>query len=484
MKDCLRRLILPFDRPIFNYLYWTIQIIVVWTLLNHAVFILGDDMYYIDNICQGHPMDFHIMRTSGRFTPFMHVDLNWMLLLPECCRDSFAFFSYLENAVLLVLTVGLFVFCIRRMIPEGRHLGLAAFLAVPLLFVVPEFYYAYSWDIYPEVRLMFFGAILLASLLRLLERGCVFSGVVMIVSAALMTMYKETAFIFSFVIAATLLLFGWKSLSVRVRSFLFGLLGVAVVYLLCYYFFIHRYKCVTYHADHMISLKDAFLFYFSTPVMIGALILGVVRGVRILFCGSRRHLLADALLFAGLIFSFSYVVLGLTYSYFVTPANFFFIIVFVYWLTSASRGRFGRALVLTACTGFIATTVWAFPKAWETVLQIQGRRVDEPRAVRTIVANPEFKEVLYYLPEETFDSSYWRDNFRRYLVFFGGEDLKFSAISTLPKTVKPGQVLVVSKFDSVSDAFVQAFYKMTPSIADLVWYYVIYGGGVKDLPAR
>lgn len=476
MKRLMARLFRVFDSATLNVLFWAVVLMLAFSVIHNACFILGDDQYYIDNICQGRPMSFHVVKSAGRFTPFTHVDLNLLLLLPAFLRPDIALCSYVVNALLLMIGCWLFVKLAKAMMPENRGFFAEMIVLLSLGFFLGarELLYVFWWDVFPECRMVFLELTFLVLAMKGVQGGKSCPLVLSVVPAVLMTMYKETSFILVSGVAGGVLALGWRKISQQTRVWCLLVLTIMLGYCLMYYFCIYRHMTGAYHADRMLRFSEAFRFYFGHPVAGALLVLGAVRAIFAVSGRSREHFLADAFLFAGLLFSCAYVILGLCYHYFLVPAYVLFAASVAHWLGVGHVLR-PRLSVLLAGAFMLAAVApsWCLARAfWQYV---QDRRLSEPTVARLIASGPAGGQVLYYYPKEGVEENYYRENLRRFVEFEGGKAPTILMVRELPGRLSEGQLLVVPRLWSVPDHFQRFVCGCNGNVIKIDWFYVVFG---------
>ena len=316
-----RRWFLPFACPFLDFLFLGVVAASVFFCLWNANFIFGDDHNVIRTICKGMMAPITPI-SQGRFQLLCNTDANYILLLPAFMRTNIPLILYFVNSVLLVISF----LCVARACVfastdggRGKPRSVAPFLFSLAFVFSADVLFAFWHNPILESRIIFGMSLFVLGLIQARMNNRWRWHFLFLIGALLPMGYKENAFLLGPLFAGFVLVFGWKGLTGRTRTFLSMTALAGLLYFLAYLVFVYPNVTDSYSAGRTVPLTVAMRMITHNPLLLAAAILAPIRVVAILFLKSRKHLIWDGALIAAILNAMSYVVLRYSCYYYMTP---------------------------------------------------------------------------------------------------------------------------------------------------------------------
>ncbi len=311
--------------------YGLIVGILAFFMLWNAEWLLGDQSQLMLRLPFGGHMSLKtgIFLDSGRFLPLIFFDYNilWLFNNPSCL----AFF--IVNVIGFFLTAVLLFLLLHHILNKNDFKGSFWIATIGSLLYLVGTYKVQLDLIYPErimslmiVSFVYFG-------LLFFEKKKWYFAVISILSASYATYCKEPFFGSLLVFALFNILFE-KGLEQYKNKYLWIIIINSLFYILLYAIFI--YPGIVSAWDGNRGETDQFAIILkglcSQKLLILAIPIVLFRTYRFVFKDDRLHLFFDALLLAGLSYTFACVLLTLNDDYYYYPATLLLLIPVVYFL--------------------------------------------------------------------------------------------------------------------------------------------------------
>jgi hypothetical protein len=188
--------------------------------------------------------------------------------------------------------------------------------------------------IFPETQGIMLFSIFMLMYYRALETDKKRYYIAALMAAVYNSYCKEPVFGAFLVIAAFNLFFGYKKQSQREKIFYSALVVNAVFFIALYYFISFRNATGFYNEGRVDihGLKFIGSILSKTPVLIVMMIFGLFRLGAVITRRDREHLYYDSLLFAGIAYTFAYMLLHLNDDYYFLPSIILFLPSLIYWI--------------------------------------------------------------------------------------------------------------------------------------------------------
>ena len=316
--------------------------------------VLGDDDLFLRTTMIGKPS--HAWTGRGWFWPLGLCDYSVLLLLPKTIGQTIeAHFAY--NLVIMSISVFILYHFFNKI--DEKNYGLSLFFIL-ILFCVSSFLQIHNSCIYPE-RIMFFMQVLFMYFwLKGYQNSSMKSYLLSWLFCTYLIFSKEPVFGAILVIALTNLVFGWKQLTGKDRSFQFLQIFSALAYLGIY---IYRYFCrnsgeTLYGGGNLIFSQGVNAFNTIKAMFVGEPLLGLIfifafiRAYFVFVKSDRRTLFIDGLLFGAVAYSVAYMILSFTSSYYIFPSLVFALPSLVFWTDYLwKENKFASFMIILLCGG-------------------------------------------------------------------------------------------------------------------------------------
>jgi hypothetical protein len=323
----------------------------VFTIMFRANWTFGDDHEYITTTVVNKYVPFHHYITGGRFDPLSHFHYNIPLFLFRLLgvnsglpvEAHFALVGLFYSVSVMCL-----FFLFKRIEPvQGRsHPVFSAFFACTFFLFADPFAGVFMSLIYPETQGIMLFSVFMLMYYRALETGKKRYYIAAFIAAAYNSYCKEPVFGAFLVIAVFNLFFGYRKQSKREKAFYAALIANAVLFIALYYLISFR-NAAGFYNEGRVGLRglrfiDSILE--RTPMLRIIMIFGLFRLGAIVIKRDREHLYYDGLLFAGIAYTFAYMLLRLNAGYYFLPSVILFLPSLVYWVKHLYQTRKQYAL--------------------------------------------------------------------------------------------------------------------------------------------
>ncbi len=336
-----------------SYLILIISLAMICCLIFKDLnWVLGDDELFLRTTMIGKPS--HSWTGGYRFWPLGLCDYSVLLLLPKTIGQTIeAHFAY--NLVIMSVSVFVLYHFFNKI--DEKNYGLSLFFIL-IFFCVSSFLQIHNSCIYPE-RMMFFIQVLFMYfwLKGYQNRSMVFYLLSWIFCTYLI-FSKEPVFGAILVIALTNLVFGWRQLTEKDRSFQFLQIFSALTYLGIYiYRYFYRNSGETLYVGGGFSQDakalDTIKEICGNEPFLGLIFLfTLVRAYFVFVKSDRRTLFIDSLLFGAVAYAVAYMILSFTSSYYIFPSLVFALPSLVFWTDYLwKENKFSSFLIVLLCSG-------------------------------------------------------------------------------------------------------------------------------------
>jgi hypothetical protein len=339
----------------------------VFVIMFHANWTFGDDQEYIATTAVNEYMRPYI--SGGRFYPLGHVHYNLPLFIfrllgigPGLPVEA----HFVLVAVFYVLSVVSLFSLFNRIEPvkERSFPVFSAFFACIFFLLGRAFCNVFMRLIFPETQVIMLFAVFMLMYYRALETGKKRYYIASFLAALYSSYCKEPVFGAFLTFAVTNLLFRHKNQSKSEKIFYAALIAHAVLFVALYYLLSYRNASGFYNEGRVEFQGFQFIFsiLINTPLLIVIAAFGLFRFGVIVVKKDRGHLYYDTLLFAGIAYSFAYVLLRLNSSYYFLPSIILFLPSLVYWTkywysTKKNHAFAAFGLILLICFFNLAAVV-------------------------------------------------------------------------------------------------------------------------------
>ena len=287
--------------------------------LSNANWTFGDDRMFLTSTAQGKYLGLMIL--INRFWPLGLYHAN--LLIPF---GNNPFVYLLLNNIILVSMILCLFFIIKR---YSNKLISIFFLFVML--TLPDIIMIYMSNIFSEPFLLFYISLFAIFYQKALDTSKKRYYILASIAALISTYYKEPIFGLYLVFSLTQLIFNYKGIEKKQKYFLSFLILNAIIFTSLYMWSIRDYSGAGYAAGRSGGLNqfDIFLLYAKgSTMLLLALLVSLVRSFYILIKKDKKLIVFDAYLFAGLAYTFAYVILKMQGFYYILPSSLCYLIAF------------------------------------------------------------------------------------------------------------------------------------------------------------
>jgi hypothetical protein len=169
---------------------------------------------------------------------------------------------------------------------------------------------------------------------------------------------KEPVFGALLIVALTNIIFRFKQMTRKDKTFNIVLVVNATAFVILYYFLSFRNANGEFYGSGRIVTNSQVLMriFLGTKILIPIFILGFIRIFFMLVKNDRTHIYYDSLLFASMGYVIAYFILNMYYGYYLVPAVILATPSFVYWITYLYR----RKIIITFFLLFSLTLMCGF----------------------------------------------------------------------------------------------------------------------------
>ena len=377
-----------------------------FAILFRAEWIIGDDFETLQTTAIGRAESItrHIGQehvANGRFYPLGHYDLNMLTLIP-CGKSPFAHYLYI---FLQFLTFSFILWKITG-INWNNHVverkkGTLSLYSRTILLLFLIFSSGFSWifiDInYPErFLILLLGLFILFGRKAMITQKTAYFLLALII-AAYSSYMKEPVFGIFCVIAASFLVFSEKK-SKKDSIFCYFLLSNGIIFLVLYYFLAFRGHTSVYTSSAVTNVFSLISRVFhAEKANIVIILLAAYRFFRIVFKKEKDQIFADSLLFASAGYVSSYILLGLAYPYYFSPALLLAIPAFANAInTDKVRGISALSVKYALCVFLLAMIFVNLPLFKENIAMSYMERTTDMAIIRTVAEHKTRGGTLYW----------------------------------------------------------------------------------------
>lgn len=305
-----------------SVLFWTLwcafMCICSYFVIAHAAWLGGDEAIVAGATgwCKPIVQYGSGMYSLGRFFPFSYTLYNILPFFFDGQISPTIIYTY--HAIFLMVC-GLFMTILTLKIAEGEKSWVKYALAFSVLVLVVGRVYDIYYQCFTGMWIVFsLLPIFLYTLYRFdVTKNWMYGGIALLVTNYIIYCY-ETLFTIPLTIGLFALLFQWKRLSLREKSF-YGLLTLsAIIFLALYVFWIMPQVVSAYdggHGSDSSILSNAFKMFFAQKTMWVVLVLLIIRAVDI-FRNKSPYELFDGLLLASCAYCCGAAALKLNFTYY------------------------------------------------------------------------------------------------------------------------------------------------------------------------
>ena len=346
-KNCIEYL----SCYLYKFAYFFVAIFGSYLILKDANWCFGDDHEFLCTTAIGklEPMCRHM--GGGRFVPLQHYDYN-LLTLFSFGKDVLAHYSLVAMSFLLLtyfwMKISLLI-CKQDIKSYKLKLFLSVFCFVSFLCnrAVERIFLEV---IFPERMVLLLFSIFIYLYLSALRKESVYKYVAAFVVVVYASYVKEPVSGAFCSFALINLFFRPKSLGQR-RFFVAIILNF-VVYVISYYFLVYKTSASFYNSGRCsLSYIDNITAIFKEQeILIAIFVLGIVRGIKLLFHKDSFRPDFDSLLFMSISYTSAYFFLKLNSDYYFTPSILIGYIVIFYWISFyVDKKRFISVVMSLVC---------------------------------------------------------------------------------------------------------------------------------------
>jgi hypothetical protein len=391
----------------------------VFLIMYRANWTFTDDREYITSTAINKMYPF--WTSGGRFFPLGHIHYDLPLFIFRCLGLNTGLpveAHFTMVAVFCVVSVLCLYVLLKKIKPftDKNHPFFVLFFACSFFFLGSDFSYVFLSLIFPETQGIMLLSIFMLMYYKALKTDNLRYYVVALIVAVYNTYCKEPVFGVFLVIALTNLLFRYKGTSKQEKIFYFTLIANGLIFLILYYFLSYKNNAVFYNEGRETAGRFQLLLsvLIKNPVLFIIILFGFFRLFFVLIKKDREHLYYDSLLFAGISYTFAYIILRLGGSYYFMPSIILFLPSLVYWIKYAYSKKFALAL----CMFFSLIPIYAynyFPTTSNTVKILKERQIFMPYISDLLLEYNKGNEFTWYesdnkITENTFyiDARNWR----------------------------------------------------------------------------
>jgi cell division protein FtsL len=392
-----------------------VSVFLVFVIMYKANWTFSDDHEYIRTTAVNNYLPFEIW--DSRFFPLGHIHYNLPLFIFNCLGINTGLpvqVHYLMISLFCVVSVLCLYFLFKKIepLPNVNHPFLSLFFACSFFMLGNTFPEIFMNLIFPEAQGIMLLSLFMLMYYKALKTDIIKYYIISFIACAYNTYCKETVFVTFLVIALTNLVFRYKDISKREKIFYFTLIVNGILFLGLYYFLV--YKNVTaFYNEGRVTL-DRFQIFLSVlkenPILIIMFLFGFIRLFFVLFKKDRMHLYYDCLLFSGMSYLLTYIILNLMASYYFMPSIILFLPSLVYWIKYA----FSKIFILGLCLfiGLFSICLYNFGNATKYVKNAwHERQVFMPYITNLLSEYNNYDKFIWYesdnkLTENTYYAAY------------------------------------------------------------------------------
>ena len=258
---------------------------------------------------------------GDRFGPLL--DMHNNLLIPF---GNNPFVYLLLNNIILVAMILCLFFIIKRY--SNQYISI---FFIFVLFTLPDIVYVFMSNIFSEPSLLFYISLFAIFYQKGLDTSKNRYYILASIAALISTYYKEPMFGLYLVFALTQLIFNYKNLEKNQKYFLSFLILNACLFASLYIWHIKDFSGTGYASGRSDGLNQfgIFVLYVKESTMfLLALLVSLVRSFYILIKKDKKLIIFDAYLFAGLAYTFAYIILKMQAFYYILPSSVCYLIAF------------------------------------------------------------------------------------------------------------------------------------------------------------
>ena len=287
--------------------------------LSNANWTFGDDHIFLRSTVQSKSIG--LMIFINRFWPLGLYHTN--LLIPF---GNNPFVYLLLNNIILVSMI----LCLFFIIKKYSNKFISIFF-IFVLFTLPDIVYVFMSNIFSEPSLLFYISLFAIFYQKGLDTSKNRYYILASIAALISTYYKEPMFGLYLVFALTQLIFNYKNLEKNQKYFLSFLILNACLFASLYIWHIKDFSGTGYASGRSDGLNQfgIFVLYVKESTMfLLALLVSLVRSFYILIKKDKKLIIFDAYLFAGLAYTFAYIILKMQAFYYILPSSVCYLIAF------------------------------------------------------------------------------------------------------------------------------------------------------------
>jgi hypothetical protein len=331
-------------------------IVVCETILHEANWILGDDEQFINHTAiDKFRSIMEDIRSDGRFFPLGLFDINLTLFIPN---GHTPLGHYCLVCIEFILSIIVLLFLFRNSDNEDYKLSdqyINAFYIILLILFSTSLVQIFMNIVYPEKILFLTLPLFMLFYQKGLKTQHKKYYVLALLCAVYSTYCKEPISGALLIIVLINGIMGYKSLTKKDRIFNCILLINSIIFIILYYFIVYLHSTSFYNDGRTFDILSFFTRIFTTEkILIFIFILGIIRGFYVFVKKDRNHLYYDGLLFAGIGYSFAYMLLRLNLNYYFSPTIVLSLPSIVYWTKYLYRKKKIQALSILLPIGLIA----------------------------------------------------------------------------------------------------------------------------------
>jgi hypothetical protein len=397
------------------------QSFIIFVIMFHANWIFGDDHIFITTTAINQYIPVHIYPSIGRFNPVGFIEYNIMLFLfrlfgidtgiPVTVHLIFPALYYLLTIVCLYLLVdkinsnnlkqypaiNLFFLCLFPLLSFGFQL-----IFMDVIFFEPLLIMLFSF-----FMLMYYKG---------LKTDKTKYYIAALITGVYATYCKEPVFGSLLIIAFFNHLFRYKDETKTEKWFYMALIINSILFVVLYYFLSYKYITIPYNENRNIFGISKFIviIFIKTPILAVMFLTGCIRLYYIVIKRDRTHPCYDSLLFAGMAYTFAYVLLGLNAEYYFTPSVILCLPSVIYWTKYFNQKKIKLSFILL----FAITVICDFNLIVEVKRgrdTLRNRRDFIPYITNLLSEYNEGKTFIWYESDNTIMPTYqivqkWKKN--------------------------------------------------------------------------
>jgi hypothetical protein len=310
----------------------------VFIIMFRANWTFGDDHEYITTTAVNKYVPFRSYITGGRFVPLGHFHYNIPLFIFRLLGISSGLPTEV-HFILIALFHSLSIICLfslfSRIEPVKGHFHpvFSVFFACAFVLLSRAFCGIFMSLIYPETQGIMLFSVFMLMYYRALETDKKRYYIAAFLAAVYNSYCKEPMFGTFLVIAFSNLLFRYKNQSKREKIFYAALVANGILFIVMYYLISFKNTAGFYNEGRVYIRGLQFIASIlgKTPLLIAMIFFGLYRFCAVVMKKDRDHLYYDSLLFAGIAYTFAYMILHLNGDYYFLPSIILFLPSLVYW---------------------------------------------------------------------------------------------------------------------------------------------------------